>query len=1168
MAIDLLSTDRLPVLKLHALNEDGSLLLDLTPFLESSRLTFSDEMVSHEATFVIVNSTNTQTGYFDKYGDRAGANVLVENTLIQFWKGFLDPTAGFAPTYYPAFVGRIVEAQPTYSLSTNKAVIVVTAYDLLKLSLERKFTSDPFYNTQINQTAQILLNKYGDPALPLFGTNLYPLDYLQGTFQSSDMTLTDCLADLYNVPIYQFWTNYAGQPETFPKLGSTGLPVLGYPDAVSPPIGNANRVVVNVDVSTNTGTDSGIVLSPGQGFTLTVTNNNGDATLYGTTDNFTCYPEGCYPGPSFPPFTPPHVYEPAAVVPPPQTGGYVPALSPQCLAIFILPDGDTPSFPITSSYVIQGDRSLTIQGNDSRLPPAGGRIWLQQNDGINQSFDNSGTWTCTFTYGIDFTFPDGSILGEIEHRWQDHTFSNQIQVRGIALAQSTELGPSQLLAFEGTLQEPNFLSAGKGITPRLFYTQQTGNQNALSAQNVFLKVWDPSFNNLGVTSSPGPGPNSGHLSAGPYCYIASGPGITNDQGQLIPFPTSNNRTSFTDQQQRVFSIKSDGTQEGAITVKPNQLDTSGNPLSPLPPWPPNFVDLFLWANSDGGGFEWFVQVYGQPTLTENKTLTSIADYNSQNLTEVLSDIFGDHATYQGTKVPWGMGTPVQVIVNPNSMVSSTLANGYFSGSSIIEVSSSGSDFLPPTNPSIYQPVPPFAAQTPAPNVIAIGSVAGGDLEFAIVKGVSGNFLTLSSPLSFNHLAAETVQGLTAVISYDDIYQSLVVKGDWDRGRIVFTNQTFRPFSADEFSSNSPGPSSSQKTFSTPVVDTSVVISPAPQQVYQSYRQGVTAVGSLQGFTYTFSNLTIGYGYTFRLHFTDDTSTRVGQRVFDIYVNGAAQVTSFDIFAQAGGNGRAFIQEINGVNAEPDGTVTLTFQNQTGVNGGADRPIICGIEVVLPQGQGGVAYAVNCGNGAVGPSPSTTSTTSITAGGNSVTLTSIPSGLVAGSQFQIDDNLGTLNTGGPGYSITSAEDATVFSVVGLVVTIVGTFEFNHSSGVNVYLLPTIQATYGWSPNQQIYGTQALVIDDPLLQTLSQCQNRANFEVNKAAWQRNQANLVTASVPTIKPGWLVKWFNPVVSANGSDFWGYVQSVERNSDISDPNNPVDLDAYSTYILFVRAR
>jgi beta-glucanase (GH16 family) len=118
---------------------------------------------------------------------------------------------------------------------------------------------------------------------------------------------------------------------------------------------------------------------------------------------------------------------------------------------------------------------------------------------------------------------------------------------------------------------------------------------------------------------------------------------------------------------------------------------------------------------------------------------------------------------------------------------------------------------------------------------------------------------------------------------------------------------------------------------TTTIDTSAVTSPAPQDVYQTERYG--------NFTYTFTNLTAGLTYKLRLHFAETYWTAVGQRRFNVLVNGAQVLTNFDIIAAAGAANKANIQEFN---ATPSGgQITIQYVTVT------DNAKSSGIELLLP-----------------------------------------------------------------------------------------------------------------------------------------------------------------------------------------------------------------------------
>jgi beta-glucanase (GH16 family) len=110
------------------------------------------------------------------------------------------------------------------------------------------------------------------------------------------------------------------------------------------------------------------------------------------------------------------------------------------------------------------------------------------------------------------------------------------------------------------------------------------------------------------------------------------------------------------------------------------------------------------------------------------------------------------------------------------------------------------------------------------------------------------------------------------------------------------------------------------TQATPVattIDTTGVVSPAPQGVYQTERYG--------NFTYTFTGLTAGLIYKLRLHFSENYWTGIGQRRFNVSLNGFQILTNFDILAAAGGANRANVQEFSAV---PNGSGQLIVQYNT------------------------------------------------------------------------------------------------------------------------------------------------------------------------------------------------------------------------------------------------
>ena len=116
------------------------------------------------------------------------------------------------------------------------------------------------------------------------------------------------------------------------------------------------------------------------------------------------------------------------------------------------------------------------------------------------------------------------------------------------------------------------------------------------------------------------------------------------------------------------------------------------------------------------------------------------------------------------------------------------------------------------------------------------------------------------------------------------------------------------------------------------IDTSGLIAPAPQVVYQAERYG--------NFTYTFTGLISGVTYKVRLHSAETYWTAVGQRRFNVIINGTQVLTSFDIIATAGAANKAVIQEFNTVASS--GQIVIQYVTVT------DNARASGIEIILLQ----------------------------------------------------------------------------------------------------------------------------------------------------------------------------------------------------------------------------
>ena len=118
---------------------------------------------------------------------------------------------------------------------------------------------------------------------------------------------------------------------------------------------------------------------------------------------------------------------------------------------------------------------------------------------------------------------------------------------------------------------------------------------------------------------------------------------------------------------------------------------------------------------------------------------------------------------------------------------------------------------------------------------------------------------------------------------------------------------------------------------TATADTTGVVNPAPQAVYQTERYGT--------FSYTFGGLTPGLSYKVRLHFAEMYWSAVGQRKFNVFINGTQVLTNFDIIAVAGAANKVIIPEFNAMPVS--GQITIQY---TAV---VDQAKSNGIELLIP-----------------------------------------------------------------------------------------------------------------------------------------------------------------------------------------------------------------------------
>jgi hypothetical protein len=116
------------------------------------------------------------------------------------------------------------------------------------------------------------------------------------------------------------------------------------------------------------------------------------------------------------------------------------------------------------------------------------------------------------------------------------------------------------------------------------------------------------------------------------------------------------------------------------------------------------------------------------------------------------------------------------------------------------------------------------------------------------------------------------------------------------------------------------------------IDLSGAANPAPLAVYQTCRWAPS-------FSYTIPGLAGGTPYTVRPHFAELSWTAAGKRKFNVAINGTQVLSGFDIFAAAGGQNKAIVEQFTAT-ADASGQIVIGF-----TQGGADNPEVNGIEVL-------------------------------------------------------------------------------------------------------------------------------------------------------------------------------------------------------------------------------
>lgn len=317
----------------------------------------------------------------------------------------------------------------------------------------------------------------------------------------------------------------------------------------------------------------------------------------------------------------------------------------------------------------------------------------------------------------------------------------------------------------------------------------------------------------------------------------------------------------------------------------------------------------------------------------------ITNHGAGGTTSTISTRQGDDRTFSGTieDGPSGGRTAVQVglagrsetgtltLSGSNSYTGNTTMGQEYAN--LILSSSSSSKFAPGAN-GVCNQITALVDQNTGTGTVDISGNFIVDLSGADIT--DGNAWTLVDVANLN----ETFGGSFQINNgaYVPPASTAVNCGDG----------TYGDFGEDDAIATGGGTYDNTHT-----INSSGVVNPAPDEVYQSERNG--------DHSYTFSGLSAGADYTVRLHFAEIYHSTTGQRVMDVTINGVLELDAWDLIAAAEaiygvGNGKdaAVIEEFT-VAADPSGNITVAIEDD--VTAGDANAKISGIEITPVSGGG-------------------------------------------------------------------------------------------------------------------------------------------------------------------------------------------------------------------------
>ena len=390
------------------------------------------------------------------------------------------------------------------------------------------------------------------------------------------------------------------------------------------------------------------------------------------------------------------------------------------------------------------------------------------------------------------------------------------------------------------------------------------------------------------------------------------------------------------QAQASFTVVPPGNGDGLLATYFGAIDLTGNTVQRVD----STIDFDWGGGSPAGGIgatNWSARWTGfvQPRVTGKYTFSTLTDDGVRLW--VNNQLIIDNWTFHGATTDTG-----QITLYSHQMAPIRMEFFQGSGGSLAHLYWSFLGGAPDVVPQSQL----YSSDIAAPQIVPNGGPFRTSVQVAITEGTPGAAvrytLNGSTPTSasprytgpFTLVYGATVKAKAFKLGLNDSAVATAVFTKSATAAAYAINcggGGAAPFRADDLFDSGGAISVNNP------IDTHLVTNPAPMAVYQSARWGPS-------FNYRFFGLNPSLSYTVRLHFAEIEWAAVGQRTFNVSINGAPVLTNFDIVSAAGGQYKAISRDTV-QHANRDGTLQVSFSSVV------DYASCNGIEII-PIGNAG------------------------------------------------------------------------------------------------------------------------------------------------------------------------------------------------------------------------